>query len=155
MLRRFGVNPPEAQFDSPFIEASLQKASMVDAASRERVLTVTFKSGLGEDGQQQDAWIVFLATTDDDRLIGLGSDWISTKTFGATPIAFTFEKLHSTTVDDFVARWSVCDAADAGGKACSLVRAWSLERGFVEKIADATTDDLSKLKFDPKAFVYR
>ena len=154
VLRRFGVNPPQDQFDGHIITASLQKASLVDDKQRERVLTVTLQEGVDGDTQQQDVWIVFLATTDDDRLIGLGSEWISAKTLATSAVTFTFEKLHSTSVDDLVARWSVCDA-DAGAKGCDVMRAWSLERGFVEKIADATADDFAKLKFDAKAFVYR
>jgi hypothetical protein len=170
VLRRFGVNPLAEQFDGRTITASLQKASLVDGSGKERLLQVNFAAAADDDGlQQQDVWLVFLATTDDDRLIGLGSDWISAK--AAAPIAVTLEKLHSADADDVVARWSTCDA-DAGTKGCNAMRAWSGERGFVERIVDVTSDDAPTigdepapphtlkttaltLKLDAKSFVYR
>jgi hypothetical protein len=129
VLKRFGVNPPQSQLDGRTAVASLVRSSMVDDQPRDFVLYVSLVGPEDASGSRaEDAWIVFLGTTDDDRLVGLGSDWVSAKTTKETPFVFGIDKIHTPSVDDFYVKWF------------SGVRVWTMERGFVETIAAVTAE---------------
>jgi hypothetical protein len=169
ILGRFGVSPPKTQLEGRQAFASLQKASLVDGDGKERVLIVSLRGEADEGGMRdEDVWLVFLGTVG-DRLLGLGNDWISTKTKDGAPWKLDFTKLHAAGVDDGVATWTSCSAAVT--KACQGLRVWSLQRGFLQRIADVVGDEApsisdtapprtitaagSSLAFDAKASVYR
>ncbi|MEO7092384.1 MAG: hypothetical protein ABI175_03975 [Polyangiales bacterium] len=169
ILGRFGVQPPTSQLEGRKAKVSLQKASLVDGAGKERLLVVSLRGEPDEAGLcDEDVWIVFLGTID-DRLLGLGSDWISTKTKGDAPLTVEFTKLHAADVDDAVATWSSC--TETVTKSCAGLRAWSISRGFVQRLVDVTSDEAPSigdtvapraitatgltLAFDAKAHVYR
>jgi hypothetical protein len=169
ILGRFGVMPPKTQIDGRKATISLQKASLVDGSASERVLVLSLRGDPDETGMRdEDVWMVFLGTIG-DRLLGLGSDWISTKTKDGAPVTLDFTKLHASDADDAVATWSSCSAAVT--KNCQGLRAWTIQRGYFHRIADVTGDDAPaiadgnppraitatglSLAFDAKAQVYR
>lgn len=167
ILHRFGVNPPADRGG----EVWMEKASLVDGLARERLLVVSFRGDVDDQGSlDEDDWLVFLGSTEEDRLIGLGSEGISAKTHDGAPIAIDLRTLHSTDVDDVVATWSTC--ATPLQKTCHGLRAWSMQRGYPERIVDVVCDteatiggtlsppydvacDGRVLKFDPQTFAYR
>jgi len=135
ILHRFGVNPPADRGG----EAWIAKASLVDRLERERLLVVSFRGDVDEEGMRsEDDWLVFLGSTDDDRLISLGSAGISAKTHDGAPVSIDVRPLHASEVDDVVATWSSCTAAST--KSCHGLRAWTMARGHPEKIIDVTAD---------------
>jgi hypothetical protein len=148
ILHRFGVNPTIDRGGT----VSLQKASLVDRLERERVLLVSIVGPPDGEGMcNEDDYFVFLATTDDDRLISLGSDSISTKTHEGAPVDVSIRAFHSLDVDDIVATWSSCSAASPTG--CHGLRAWTLHRGFPERVVDVLADVEPKLGDDGRAIV--
>jgi hypothetical protein len=163
ILHRFGVNPAIDRGG----EVSFMNASLVDRLGRERLLVVSVVGPPDANGMcDEDDHFVFLATTDDDRLISLGSDVVSAKTHEGAPIDVALRAFHSGDVDDVVATWSSCSAAVT--KNCHGMRVWSMQRGFPERILDVAADDAPKLGddgrgvavggavyvFDPKSFTY-
>jgi hypothetical protein len=167
LLRRFGVNPNLDRGG----EVSFMTASLVDGLGRERLLVVSLFGDADAEGMRnEDDFIVFLATTDDERLIALGSDTVSARTHQSAPIAFDALPLHWSGGDDLVARWSACGGS--APKACHGMRAWTMQRGYPERILDVVGDTpvtigseaspphrvatgLVVLSFDPTPFAYR
>ena len=167
LLHRFGVNPAIDRGG----EVALIQASLVDGLSRERLLVVTLLGEVDSEGlRAEDDYLVFLATTDDERLIGLGSDSISTRTPDGAPIALELVPLQDDAVDDVVATWSSC--APSAPKACHGMRAWTMDRGYPERIVDVTGEvpfiigaeasaphavigGTVVRRFDPLAYAYR
>jgi len=136
ILHRFGVNPPADRGG----EVTLQNASLVDGAGRERLLVVTFLGDPDGGGlRDEDDWLVFLGTTDDDRLVSLGADVVSTRTPVDAPIDIELRALHSDAVDDVVATWS------------TGMRAWTLQRGFPERVLDVARDPQTEIASDDAA----
>lgn len=167
ILHRFGVNPAIDRGG----EIAFIKASLVDGLERERLLVVTLIGEVDDEGfRLEDDVIVFLATTDDERLIGLGSDSISARTRDGAPIGIDLVPLHDDGVDDLVATWSSC--GPTAPKACHGMRAWTMDRGYPERIVDlvgeapftvgsepaAPHDVISGgavRRFDPLAYAYK
>ncbi len=134
ILGRFGANPPPNVLDGRQAVASLQKVSLVDGTGAERVLSVSFLGVADETGMRdEDVYVVFLGAVG-DRLLGLGSDAITTKTKDGAPLQLAFQKLHADSADDAVATWSSCTTGPA--KSCNGLRAWSFARGFPERVVD-------------------
>jgi hypothetical protein len=163
ILHRFGVNPTIDRAG----EVSLMKASLVDGLGRERLLVVSVVGPPDANGMcDEDDYLVFLATTDDDRLISLGSDVVSAKTPQGAPVDIDLRRFHSPDVDDVVALWSSCSAAVTKG--CHGVRVWTAQRGFPERILDVAADEEPMMSddgrglavggavflFDTKSFTY-
>ena len=135
LLHRFGVNPNIDRAG----EVSLMKASLVDRLGRERVLVVSVVGPPDGNGMcDEDDYLVFLATTDDDRLVSLGSDVLSAKTPQGAPVDIDLRSFHSPDVDDVVAIWSSCSAVVT--TACHGVRVWTAQRGYPERILDVAAD---------------
>lgn len=168
ILRRFGVNPNLDRGG----EVSLSTASLVDGLGRERLLVVSLLGDVDAEGMRdEDDYLVFLATTEDERLIALGSDVVSARTHEGAPIAIDARELHWSEGDDVVATWSSCGAASST-KACHGMRAWTLRRGYPERILDVLGEaavtigseaspphrvatGLVVLTFDPQAYAYK
>jgi len=166
VLRRFGLGPLEGNTGQVWIGT----ASLVDRLGRERVLVVSFRgepngAGLRDD----DGWIVFLGSTEEDRVLRVGSARVTARTTLDAPVDVDARELHSANADDVIARWSSC--AKPFQKACHSVRAWTMQRGYPELILDVTGDtapvvtgasaphdvlvDGRVLKFDASTFAYR
>jgi hypothetical protein len=168
LLRRFGVNPNLDRGG----EISYLQASLVDGQGRERLLIVSLFGDPDADGMRSESdYIVFLATTDDERLIALGSDSIVTVTPQNAPVLFEGKELHWSGGDDLVASWSSCGAATST-KTCHGMRAWTLARGYPERILDVAGEapvtigseastphrvatGLKVLTFDETAYAYK
>lgn len=167
ILRRFGLTALEGKNGQVW----MAKTSLVDRLARERVLVVSFRGEPNSDGMRDEAgWIVFLGSTEDDRILKIGSARVSAKTFDEAPIEVDARELHFGGADDMVATWSSC--AKPSQKACHTMRAWTMQRGYPELIVDVTGDtkpivvdaaspphavvvDGRVMKFDAKAFAYR
>ncbi len=165
ILRRFGLGPLDGHTGHVWIG----KASLVDRLARERVLVASFRNEPGSDGlHDESSWIVFLGSTEDDRVLKIGNAKITTKT--ADEIEVDARELHSRDFDDLIATWSSC--AKPMQKACHSLRAWTMQRGYPELIVDVTGDtkpvisggvypphevvvDGRSLKFDSQAFAYK
>lgn len=164
ILRRFGLTSLEGRTGQVWIA----KASLVDRLARERVLVVSFRSDENGEGlRDEDSWIVFVGSTEDDRVLKIGNARVKSKT--TAPIAVDARELHTKDADDVVATWSSC--AKPTQKACHYFRAWTMQRGYPEMIADLTSDtaavvapgvsppygvvvDGRVLKFDTQTFSY-
>jgi hypothetical protein len=167
ILRRFGLGTLEGRGGQVW----MAKASLVDRLARERVLFVSFRGEPNSEGvRSEDGHIVFLGSTDDDRVLKIGSARVTTKTADDALIEVDAQELHSRDRDDVVATWSSC--VKPMQKSCHTLRAWTMERGYPELIVDVTGDtkpsisaglsppyeivvDGRVLKFDAKAFAYR
>lgn len=166
ILRRFGLSPLKGNSGQVW----MAKASLVDRLGRERVLVVSFRSEPSSDGvRNEDGWIVFLGSTDDDRVLKIGSARITTKAIDDALIEVDARELHSRDADDVVATWSSC--VKPMQKACHSLRAWTMHRGYPELLVDVTGDekptisaggpphdivvDGRVLKFDGQVFAYR
>lgn len=159
VLRRFGLNTLEGKTG----EVWIAPASLVDRQARERLLVVAFRNDEGEEH----SWLVFLGsrpTAEDERLLRIGSARVD----GRAPIAIDARELHFSGADDVVATWKTC----TGSSKCHSLRAWTMQHGYPEQIADVTGDappiiaggltppydivvDGRVLRFDEKAFAYR
>jgi hypothetical protein len=158
VLRRFGLAPLEGTTGAIWIAP----ASLVDRQARERLLVATFRGDESAGLRDEDDWIVFLGTTEEDRLIKVDSVRVKAKT--AAPIEVDARELHSADFDDVVATWSSCSGAVQ--KACHWLRAWTMQRGRPELILDVSGDsepviaghsvvvDGRTLAFDPQTFAY-
>lgn len=166
VLKRFGL----PALDGSTGEAWMAKASLVDELERERVLVVTFRRDRDATGARDESvWIVFLGSTDDDRVLKVGNAKITARTAEATPIEIDARELHSGSVADVVATWSSC--VDPSQKACHGMKAWTMQRGHPELVLDVVGDtapritggsaphdvvvDGKVLRFDDEAFAYR
>ncbi len=165
VLKRFGL----PALDGHTGEAWIAKASLVDALERERILVVSFRGDADAEGRRnENAWIVFLGSTSEDRVLKIGSARIDAKATAA-PIHVDARELHSADVADVVATWSSC--TEPAQKACHSYRAWTMQRGHPELIVDVTGDGEPTvtgssapydivvgdrvLRFDAEAFAYR
>lgn len=167
VLRRFGL----AALEGHTGELWIAKASLVDDLPRERILFASFRGETRGDGSRdEDTWIVFLGSTKDDRVLKVGNARVTARTSREGAVDVTVQALHTEDTDDVVATWSSCVVA--GQKGCFALRAWTLQRGYPEQIADVTGDskplvrgdapaprdivvDGRALRFDGQAFVYR
>lgn len=135
ILKRFGLQP----LDGATGRVWLAKASLVDRSARERLLMASFRGDGGED-----AWIVFLGSTEDDRILKIGNVRITAKTSPDAPIEVDARELHSGEVDDVVATWSTCTKPMQ--KACHFLRGWTMQRGYPEQLVDVTSDLAPQIK---------
>jgi len=167
ILRRFGLSTLEGRAGHVWIA----KASLVDRLARERILVVSFVGeASGEGVRDEDAWLVFLGSTSDDRVLKIGNARIKARATEAGAIEVDARELHSNKSDDVIATWSSCTKPLQ--KACNGLRAWTMQRGYPELIADVTGDskpvisggvfpphdivvDGRTLKFDNQAFAYK
>lgn len=164
ILRRFGLPALEGKTGHVWIA----KASLVDRLARERVLVASFLGDADSAGMRdEDGWIVFLGSTEDDRVLKIGNARVKAKIVGEVEV--DARELHSRDADDAIATWSSC--VRPMQKACHFLRAWTMQRGYPEQIVDVTGDDKPVisgasaphdvivdgrvLKFDPQAFAYR
>lgn len=164
ILRRFGLTAPDGKTGSVWIG----KASLVDRLGRERILVATFRSDAVGGMRDEDTQIVFIGSTEDDRILRIGSARIKTSTPDEAPVEVDARELHSASADTVVATWSSCGKV----KACHYLRAWSMTRGYPEMIVDVAGEsppviapgllpphdvvvDGKILKFDAKSFAYR
>jgi hypothetical protein len=166
ILRRFGLPLLEGKTGTVWIG----KASLVDRLARERVLVVSFRSDASDGMRDEDDWVVFLGSTEDDRVLKIGNFRIKAKTPDETPVEVDARELHSKDRDDVVATWSSCTPSNQ--KACHYLRAWTMQRGYPEMIADVAGDtkptiadllapphsivvDGRVIKYDASALAYR
>ena len=166
ILRRFGL----ASLDGKSGQVWMAKASLVDRLARERVLVVSFRGEPNNEGLHvEDGWIVFLGSTEDDRVLKIGSARVTSKLPENAELEVDARELHSQAADDVVATWSSC--AKPMQKSCNTMRAWTMQRGYPELILDVTGDnkptvsgpsaphdvvvDGKVLKFDGQTFAYR
>jgi len=172
ILRRFGLSALEGHTG----EVWIAKASLVDRLERERILVASFRGDPTEDGmREENDWLVFLGSTKEDRVLSIGQARIAAKTAAASPVEVDARELHSKDVADVVATWSSCGASPgkppSEPKACHALRAWTMQRGRPELIADVTSElapvitganaphgivvDGRVLGFDEQAFTYK
>jgi hypothetical protein len=166
VLRRFGLGTLEGKTGHVWIA----KASLVDRLGRERVLVASFTGEANSDGVRDEAArVVFLGSTEDDRVLKVGDAQIKSKSTNDTPIEVDAHELHSAKFDDVVATWSFCTKPMQKG--CHFLRAWTMQRGYPEQIADVSGDskptisggspphdivvDGRTLKFDAAALAYK
>jgi len=141
LLKRFGLTALAGKTGQVW----MAKASLVDDTDRERLLFATFRSDTSAEGiRNEDAIIAFLGTTTkDNRVFGLGNAKISAKTRDGDPLEVTARRLHSASLDDVVVTFATCETPAAKG--CHVLRAWTMERGHPELIADVSADAVPQL----------
>lgn len=165
VLRRFGLLPLEGSTGSVWIA----NASLVDRSARERLLVASFRGDESAGMRDEDTWIVFLGSTEEDRLLKIDSVRVKGRTKASVPIEIDARELHASDFDDVVATWSSC--TDSVTKACHRLQAWTMQRGHPELVLDASGDseptiaglsaphdvivDGRRLAFDPQTFTYR
>lgn len=141
LLKRFGLTALAGKTGQVW----MAKASLVDDSDRERLLFATFRSDeSAEEIRNEEAVIMFLGTTTkDNRVFGLGNAKISAKTRDGDPLEVTARRLHSASLDDLVVTFATCETPAAKG--CHVLRAWTMERGYHELIADLSADAVPQL----------
>lgn len=143
LLKRFGLTALAGKTGQVW----MAKASLVDDTDRERLLFATFRSDASGEGiRNEEAVIVFLGTTTKDgipRVFKVGNANISAKTSDGDPLDVTARRLHSASLDDVVVTFATCETPAAKG--CHVLRAWTMERGHPELIADVSADAVPQL----------